>query len=101
SERDFKIFLDVVAQRFERGDIENFSAVAQFASERLADEAINAGEESGERLARSSRSRDQRGVSGEDVRPALLLRFGRRREAGGEPLLHQRMSPGEGWRDCG
>ena len=101
SKRDFEIFLDVVAEGFERGDVENFGAVAQFASERLADKAVNAGQESGERFARSGRSRDQRGVPGEDVGPALLLWFGRRGEVRGEPLLNQRMSPGERRRDCG
>ena len=101
AERDFEIFLDVVAERLERGDVEDFGAVAQFAGERLADQPVDAGQESGQRFARSGRSRDQRGVPGEDVGPALLLRFGRRGEARGEPLLHQRMRPGERWGDCG
>jgi hypothetical protein len=47
SQRDFKIFLDVVAEGFERGDVKNLSAVVQIACEGFADEAIDAGEESG------------------------------------------------------
>jgi hypothetical protein len=62
SERDFEILLDVVAERLERRDVENFGAVAQFARERLAHQPVNAGQEGGQRFARSSRSRDQRGV---------------------------------------
>src|SRR5260370_19653035 len=101
SKRDFEIFLNVIAERLERGHVENFGAVARSSGERLASQAGNAGEEGGERFARSSRSRDQRGVSGENVRPALLLRLRRRREARREPLLNQRMSPSQRWRDCG
>ena len=101
SQWDFKIFLDVVAERFERGHVENFCAVVQFARKSLADEPVNAGQESGESLARSGGSRNQRGVSCQDVGPALFLRLGWRRKSRGEPLLHQRMSPGERRRDNG
>ena len=37
SEWDFEIFLDVVAERLERGHVENFSAVSQLTGESLAD----------------------------------------------------------------
>ena len=51
AERNFEVLLDVVAQRFQRRDVENFGAIAQFAGERLADKAIDADEECRERLA--------------------------------------------------
>ena len=101
SQRDFKILLNVVAEGFERGNIENVGAVAQFPGEGFADEAINACQKSGQRLARSRRSRDKSSVAGKNVRPALLLRFRRRREARREPFLNQRMSPGKRRRDGG
>jgi hypothetical protein len=101
SERNFEILLDVVAESLEWGHVENFGPVVEFARKSFADEAIDACEERGQRFTRSSRSGNQRGVAGEDVRPSLLLGFGRRGEARREPLLHQRMSPGERRRDYG
>ena len=95
AQRNFEILLDVVAQRLQRRDVENFGAIAQLAGERFADQAIDADEEGRERLARSGGRGDQRGASGEDVRPALLLRLGGRAEARDEPLGNERMSPGE------
>jgi len=47
SEGDFEILLDVVAESFERGDVEDFGAVVEFSGEGLADQAIDAGEEGG------------------------------------------------------
>src|ERR1700722_10640867 len=101
SQRNLKILLNVIAQRFERRNIEDLSAVLQFASERLTDEPVDAGEKSCQRFARSRGSRDQSRVSGEDVGPALLLRLSGCREARSEPLLNQRMSPSKGSGDCG
>jgi hypothetical protein len=94
AQRDLEILLDIVAQRLQRRDVENFGAVAQIAGERLAHQAINADEECGERLARSRRGGDQRGATGKDLRPALLLRLRRRAEAPDEPLRYERMRPG-------
>jgi len=101
SQRDFEIFLDVVAEGLERRNVENFGPVAKFARQGLAHQPVNASEEGGEGFARSGGSRDQRGVAGQNVGPALLLRFGRRGEMRGEPFLNQRMSPSERRRDCG
>ena len=94
-ERHLEILLNVVAQRLQRRDVENFGAVVQIAGERLADQAVDAGEKCGQRLTRAGRSGDQRGAPGEDVRPALFLGLGRRAELPDKPLLHQRMRPGE------
>ena len=101
SERNLEILLDVVAERFEGRDVKNLGAVTQIAGERFADETVDAGKKCSQGFARSGGGRDQRGAAGEDVGPALLLRLGRRGEARREPLLHQRMSPGKGWRNYG
>ena len=53
SERDFQVFLNVVAQSFQRRDVEDFSPVVQIARQRLAHQAINAGQKCGEGLART------------------------------------------------
>ena len=100
-ERHFEIFLNVVAEGLEGRNVENFGAVAQLASQRFADETVNTGQKSGQRFARSGGSRDQRSMAGKDVRPTLLLRFGRRREARREPFLNQWMRPGKRGGDCG
>ena len=84
AERDFEILLDVVAQRLQRRDVENFSAVVQIAGQRLAHQAINAGKKCSQRFAGAGGRGDQRGASGEDMRPALLLRLGRRAELRGQ-----------------
>src|ERR1700730_1299841 len=95
AEWDLEVFLYVVAQRLERGDIQHFGAVAQIAGQRLAHETVNAGQEGGERLARAGRGGDERGSPGQDVRPALLLRLSRGAELLDEPLRYERMSPSE------
>ena len=95
AERNFEVLLDVVAERLERRDVEYFGAVLQISGERLADQTIDAGEKRRQRLAGSGGRGDQRGASRQDVRPALLLRFGRRAEALREPFLDERMRPGE------
>ena len=81
AQRDFEILLNVVAKGFERRNVEDFGAVSEIAGERLAHEAIDAGEKRSQGFARTGGSGDQGGVPGENVRPALLLRLGRSAEA--------------------
>ena len=95
AQRPVEVLLNVVAQRLERRDVQNFGAVAQVAVQRLAHQAIDADEKCGQRLARTGGSGDQRGAAGKDLRPALLLRLGGRTEAPEEPLRNQRMRPGQ------
>src|SRR5258708_2307374 len=80
AQRDFEILLDVVAQRLQWRDIENFSAVVEMSRKRLAHQLINAGKECGQRFPRASGRRDEGSSSGENMRPALFLRLGRRPE---------------------
>ena len=92
----FEILLNIVAQRLQRRNVKNFSAVVQIAGQRLADQAIDAGEKCRQRLARTGGGGDERRAPGEDVRPALFLRLGRRAEFRDKPLRDQRVRPGEG-----
>ena len=94
-QRHLKIFLNVVAQRLQRRNVEDFGAVRQIARQRLAHQPINAGEKCSQRFARARGRGDQRGAPGQNVRPALLLRLGRRAKPLHKPLRHQRMGPGQ------
>jgi len=96
AQRHFQVLLNVVAQRLERRNVEDFGAVLQVAGNRLAHQAVNAGEECGERLARAGGGGDQRGAASKNVRPALFLRLGRRAEPSYEPLGDDRMGPPQG-----
>ena len=86
AQRPFEIFLDVVAQRLQRRDIQHFGAVVQITRQRLAHQTINAGQKRGQRLAGAGGGGDERGAPGENVRPALLLGLGRRAELSDKPL---------------
>ena len=84
-ERGLEVALDVVAERLERRDVDDLRHVLERARLRLADEAVDAGEEGGEGLAGAGRRADQRVAPAGDLRPAGRLRVGRRIEAAAEP----------------
>ena len=86
SQRHFKILLDVVAQRLQRRDVENFGAVRQISSQGLAHQSVNTSEERGQGLAGPGGSGNKGGMSGQNMWPALLLRFGRSAETLDKPL---------------
>ena len=92
-QRAVKILLDVVAECLQWRDVDDFRGVSEHAAHTLAHEPINTREEGGERLSRARWCRYQRVVTGDDVRPPLLLRFGRGAELCQEPFLNDRMSP--------
>ena len=100
AERNFEIFLDVVAESFERRDVKDFEAIGEFAGERFANETVDTGEKCGKRLAGTGRRGDQRGFSCENVRPALFLGLGGSAEAADEPLANDGVGPFER-RQCG
>ena len=93
AERHLQVFLNVVAQRLQRRDIDDFGAVTEFTIQCLANQKINAGEKSCQRLARAGWRRDQSRAPREDVRPPRHLRLGGCAELANEPLLHQRVRP--------
>ena len=95
SQRPFQIFLDVVAQRLQRRNVENFRPVHQLASQRLAHQPVNASQKGSESFARPRRRGNQRGPPRQNVRPALLLRLRRRPKLPHKPLRHDRVGPGE------
>jgi hypothetical protein len=95
-QRSFKIFLDVVAQRLERGDVKDFGAVAQIASQGFADQPVNAGQKRSQCLPGPGGRGDKRRSTRQNVGPSLLLGLGGRPESLDKPFLHQRMCPGEG-----
>jgi hypothetical protein len=95
AQRHVEIFLNIVAERFERRDVQNLGLVLDLAGERLAHQAINACEKGRKSLTGTRRSANQRVLFGQNVGPALLLRFRRRAEFPREPLAHERMSPFE------
>ena len=55
AQRPFKIFLNVVAQRLQRGDVENLGAVVQISCQGLADQPVNTGQKRSQSFARTSR----------------------------------------------
>ena len=76
-QRSLKIFLDVVAQRLERRDVENLGFMGQSLLVPLAHQAIEADEKGCERFSRTSWGGDQHVVASLDERPGLLLRLRR------------------------
>ncbi len=95
AEWDLEVLLNVVAQRLQWRNIENFGRVAQISGECLADKAIDADEKCREGFAGTGGSGDEGGAAGEDLRPTLLLGLGRRTKALDEPLGDERMGPGK------
>ncbi len=59
SQRDVQILLNVVAQRFQRRNVQDFGLIEQVAGERFAHQHVNAGEKCGERLAGTGGRADQ------------------------------------------
>ena len=93
TQRDFQIPANVVAQRLEGRNIKDFRAILEPAAQRLPNQAIDAGKKRGQRFAAAGGRADQRGFSGENRRPALLLRFSGRAKPAREPFLNERMGP--------
>ena len=88
-----EVFLDVGAQRLERGDVDDAHFVGERRVERLARQVVESGEEGRERLAGSRRRGDERVAPVADGRPAARLGLGWRAERLGEPVANNRMKP--------
>ena len=85
-ERRLEVDPDVVRQRLQRRDVDDDRLVGQpFGPEALTHQAVERGEERGQRLAGSGRRGDERVPPGADLRPGGALRLGRRREGAAEP----------------
>ena len=96
----FEVALDVVGERFERGDVEHARLVGQFAL-LLAEphEVVDGGEECGERFAGAGGGGEQGVAAGADRGPAGGLGVGGCVEARTEPVAHQGVEVGQrvGW----
>ena len=92
---DFEVLLNIVAQRLQRRDIQNFSSIVEIAGQRLTHQLINTRKKRSQSFARARRRRNEGGSSGQNMRPALHLRLGRRIELSDKPLRDQRVRPGE------
>ena len=85
SEWLLQIFSNVVAQRFERRDVNDLRFIGQFGLHAFAEQHVERSQKRRQRLARTRRCRNQRVPSGLDCRPATGLRFSRRAERLIEP----------------
>jgi hypothetical protein len=94
-ERGAQVAFHVDGEGLERRDVEH-AAAARRVGHRLEHQAVDAGEEGGERLAAAGRGQQQRGGPGGDGRPGLGLGPGGCREGLGEPGADGRVERGEG-----
>ncbi len=76
-ERRIQILADIVAERFERRDVDDGGFIGKRTVARGPDEAVQADQERRERFAGSGGGGDQDVVSGADFGPSEDLRFGR------------------------
>ncbi len=95
-QRRLEILVDVAGQRLERRHVHHVDGVGQRGARPGPEQAVDADEEGGQRLARAGGRGDQDVAPRRDERPALDLRRHRPvRKAPGEPLLDDRMESGE------
>ena len=98
-ERRLEVGADVVRERLQRRDVDDRRLVGEAARrEAGAHQAVERGQERGQRLARAGRRGDQRVPAGADRRPGGRLRFGGRGKGPREPAGDGGMeSLGEAW----
>lgn len=94
-ERLLQILLNVVAQRFQRRDVQNLRVVVELTGESLLEKTIDTGKKGGERFPRSGRRRDQRIRSRLNRRPRLDLYISGLADAGTEPVGDDGVKTGE------
>ncbi len=75
-QRLVQVFLDVIAERFQRRDIEHLRLVVEFTLKGVFEKPIDAGEKGGEGLAGTGRRGDESIRPGLDGRPGLNLYVG-------------------------
>ena len=93
-----EVFLDVVGEGFEGGDIDDLRAGGEGADDGVAEELVDADEEGGEGFSGAGGGGDEGWLASEDAGPAVLLGFGGRAEFVEEPLGGDGVSPSErGW----
>ncbi len=92
SERFLQIFADIVAQRFQRRDVNDLRFIGQFSpSTPSRNRRIQRGKEGRQRFSRTRWRRNQHVPAGLNCRPAAHLRFCWRSECLLEPPRDRRM----------
>ena len=94
-QRPVEVLLNVVAERFQRRDVDHFGPIRERALHRLTDERVDTGQKRRQRFSGAGRRGNQHVTTGQDLRPARSLWLGRRAEAADKPVAHQRMRPVE------
>jgi hypothetical protein len=93
--RHFQIDVDVVAQRLERRDVDDFGLVGKRPEAGGAHQAVEAQQKGGQRLAGACGGGDEDVMAGANPGPAQDLRFGGGGESLGKPVAHQGVETGE------
>jgi hypothetical protein len=94
-----QIALDVVAECFERGNVNDVRGVVEFSFDSEAHQVIDSGQKGGECFARAGGRGDQSVPMFFDGRPRLGLRRGRRGKTLRKPARHRWMKYFEIHRD--
>ena len=81
--------MDVVAERLERRDVDDFGLVGEGSEAGAANERVDADEERRQRFAGAGGRGDQDVAAVADERPALDLRLGRGAQSRGKPFGNQ------------
>ena len=91
-----EVFLYVVAERFQRRDVEHLRMVIEFTRKGLFEEVIDAGEKGGERLAGAGRRSNENISPRLNSRPSLRLDIGRVADCRIKPFGNERVKSREG-----
>ena len=94
-QRDFEVLVDVVAERLERRDVNDLGLVGQRPQARAAHQAVDGGEEGGERFAGPRGRGNQHVAALGDLRPSAQLRLGGAAKARSEPFRDEGVETGE------
>ena len=87
--------MDVVAQRLERRNVDDLGLVGQRPQARAAHQAVDGGEEGGERLPGTGGRGYEDVVALGDFRPSAQLRFGGLAKAHGKPFRDEGVETGK------
>ncbi len=86
-----QVFLDVVPEGLQRGDVEDVGVLLELCGQGPPKESVQRHQEGGQRLSGAGGRGQKHVLALEDGRPALQLRGGRDAEAGGKPALDEGM----------
>src|SRR5688572_18593752 len=95
SERSLEVFLNVVAERLQRRNVEHLRMVIELSRERLLEEMIDAREKRGKRLPGTGRRGNQNIPPRLDSGPGLNLDVSRSPDYRPKPLGDERMKSGK------